>query len=138
MTTNSFYLRNMLLHYDKQLVTARRLARYRQAMRLASGEEESAIPPEVKRRFMVERVAREIMENLLLAGSDNPVVREIRQKLEQELGETLTFTYPPTQLDIQVFRAGPEGPVEVAPAEKARILDRLWHIALETVDETML
>lgn len=138
MAINSFYLRNMLLQYDRQLVTARRLDRYRRAMRRASGEEENAVPPAVKRRFMVERVAREIMENLLLAGSDNPVVREIRQRLEQEQGEAFTFTYPPTQPDIQVFRTGPEGAVEVTAAEKAQILDRLWRIALETVDETML
>ncbi len=125
----------MLSSYGRQLVTARRLARYRQALR---GAEEPVIPPEVKRRLLVERIAREVMENLLIAGSDNPVVDEIKERLQQEFGERLTFTYPPSQLEIQVFREGPDGQEEIAPAEKMAILDKLWEITLETVDETML
>ncbi len=125
----------MLSSYGRQLVTARRLARYRQALRGAEGP---VIPPEVKRRLLVERIAREVMENLLIAGSDNPVVDEIKERLQQEFGERLTFTYPPSQLEIQVFREGPDGQEEIAPAEKMAILDKLWEITLETVDETML
>lgn len=138
MNTNSFYIRNMLLHYDRQLVTARRLARYRQALRVAGGEDEPSIPADVKRRLMVERVAREIFENLIFAGSDNPIVQEVRQQLDQELGKRFTFTYPPTSLDVQIFRNLPEGKVEVAPAEKGAILDKLWAITLAKVDDTML
>jgi alkanesulfonate monooxygenase SsuD/methylene tetrahydromethanopterin reductase-like flavin-dependent oxidoreductase (luciferase family) len=125
----------MLFSYGRQLVTARRLARYRRALR---GAEEPVIPPEVKRRALVERVAREIMENLLVSGSDNPVVDEIEQRLQEEFGAHLIFTYPPMQLEIQVFREGPNGPEEIAPAEKMNALDRLWEITLEIVDETML
>ena len=129
------YTRHMLSSYGKQLVTARRLARFRQATR---GAEEPVIAPEVRRRLLVERIAREIMENLLISSSDNPVVDEIRKRLQKEYGEQLTFTYPPSRLEIQVFREGPEGQEEIAPAEKVGILDRLWEITLETVDETML
>lgn len=138
MSTNSFYIRNMLLHYDRQLVTARRLARYRQVLRHAEGGEEPAIPPDVKRRIMVERVAREIFENLIVTGSDNPVVEEVRTELDRQSGERFTFTYPPTGLDVQIFREGSTGPEEVAPAEKGTILDRLWAITLAKVDDTML
>ena len=135
MDTPSLYTRHMLSSYGKQLVTARRLARYRRALR---GAEEPVIPPEVKRRLLVERVAKEIMENLLISGSDNLIVDEIRKRLQKEFGEQLTFTYPPMQLEIQVFREGPHGQEEIAPAEKMNVLDRLWAITLETVDETML
>lgn len=138
MSTNSFYIRNMLLHYDRQLVTARRLARYRQALRYAEGGEEPAIPPDVKRKIMVERVAREIFENLIVTGSDNPIVEEVRAELNRQTGERLTFTYPPGGLDVQIFRQHGSVPEEVAPAEKAAILDRLWAITLTKVDETML
>ncbi|UZP67010.1 hypothetical protein N1030_15575 [Desulfovibrio mangrovi] len=138
MSVKSFYIRNMLLKYDKQLVTARRLARYNHALRLSRGEEEQGIPPDVKRSIMVERIAREVMESLLLSGSDNPIVQEIKKQLEDDVGETLHFKYPPTELDLQVYRETPEGPVEVTPAEKAVIMEKLWHISLDKVDATML
>lgn len=139
MSDKSFYIRNMLLQYDKQLVTSRRLARYKQALKLARGDnEEQSVPREVKRKAMVERVAREVMENLLLSGSDNVIVEEIKTQLEQEVGEKLHFKYPPTELDLQIFREGPKGPTEVPPAEKMVIMEKLWQIALENVDRTML
>ncbi|MFV0347197.1 MAG: DVU0524 family FlgM-associated protein [Halodesulfovibrio sp.] len=138
MSVKSFYIRNMLLKYDKQLVTARRLARYNQALRLLRGEEEESVPPDVKRGMMVERIAREVMESLILSGSDNAVVQEIKKQLEEEVGETLIFKYPPTELDLQVFRETPQGPVEVSPAEKAVIMEKLWNISLDKVDSTML
>ena len=135
MDTPTLYTRHVLSSYGRQLVTARRLARYRQTLRAREGP---AIAPEVKRRLLVERIAKEVMENLLIAGSDNPVVDEIKERLQREFGERLTFTYPPAQLEIQVFKEGPGGQEEIAPAEKLCILDRLWEITLETVDETML
>ncbi len=138
MSVKSFYIRNMLLKYDKQLVTARRLARYNQALKMARGDGEETLPPDVKRGIMVERIAREVMESLLLSGSDNPVVREIKEQLEREVGEKLTFTYPPTELDLQVYRETPGGPVEVTPAEKMVIMEKLWQISLDRVNATML
>jgi hypothetical protein len=126
----------MLSSYSKQLVTARRLARYRQVLR---GEEQPVVPPEVKRRLLVERIAKEVMENLLIAGSENPTVEEIKKRLHKEFGEQFIFTYPPSQLEIQIFREDPQGrQEEIAPAEKMKILDKLWEITLATVDETML
>lgn len=76
----SFYFRNMLLQYDRQLVTARRLARLKAELRERMP---AAVPTETKRRVMVEHVARELLDNLLFTGSDNPVVREVRQELNR-------------------------------------------------------
>ena len=134
---NSFYTQHMLLQYGRQLTTARRLARHHQAMRLASGQEDE-IPPEVKRKLMVERVTAEIVDNLFLTGSDNPVVHEVRERLNNALGETFTFRYPPGELDMRIFREREEGPEEVTPEQKTLIIERLWKIAQETVDATML
>lgn len=50
----SFYFRNMLLQYDRQLVTARRLARLKAELRERMP---AAVPTETKRRVMVEHVA---------------------------------------------------------------------------------
>lgn len=137
MDTSSFYMRNMLHQYGRQLVTSRRLARYHQVLRANAGVEPE-MSAEMRRRIMVERVSRELFENLLFTGSDNMVVEEVRKELAHTLGEKLSFRYPPGQLDIAITRDGPDGPIEVGPEEKARILAQVWKIIQARVDATML
>ncbi len=127
----------MLLQYGKQLTTARRLARHRHAMRLATGAD-GGPSAEQKRSLMVDRITGEIVENLLLTGSENPIVQEIKDRLNSEMGEEFTFRYPPGELDMRIFRQGETGPVEIFAEEKIRIMGRLWAIAQETVDAGML
>ncbi len=137
MTTRSFYMRNMLRGYDKQLVTARRLARHRRAL-AAVEPHEPEIPREVKRRQLVERVAKEIVENLIIVGSDNPLVQEIHDRLNKEFGMELVFTFPPTEQDLQIYKIAHGRETEVTSEEKIRILNRLWQVTLDKVNETML
>ena len=134
---SSYYMQHMLLQYGRQLTTARRLARHRQAMRLAEGRAPEPSPEE-KRRLMVRRVTSEIVENLLLAGSDNPIVTEVMQRLNEALGEEILFRFPPGELDMLLFRQGEHGEEELSPEEKGKVMGLLWHIAEETVDATML
>ena len=151
--STSYYMQHMLLQYGRQLTTARRIARHRQAMRLTSGEEPS-IPAETRRRVMVERVTGEVVENLLLAGSDSSIVTEVRERLEEELGTTILFRYPPGELDMRIYRrrqistdSAEEQHLpsdrdaeleEILGEDKMRIMDTVWRVAREIVDETML
>ncbi len=136
METQSFYTRQMLLQYGRQLVAARRLARYEQLTgRRAVGQDDAA----AQRRAMVERIAREIMENLIFSGSDNPVVQEVHETLDRETGESHVFRYPPGSLEIRIFRLDPDGSEEELGAEARQVvMARLWDVTLRTVDATML
>ena len=134
---SSYYMQHMLLQYGRQLTTARRLARHREAMRLA-GVFVPDPAPEEKRRLMVRRVASEIVENLLLTGSDNPIVSQVKERLNEALGEEILFRFPPGELDMLLYRHGENGEEELGPEEKGRVMGLLWHIAEETVNETML
>lgn len=137
MNTQSFYTRQMLLQYGRQLVAARRLARYDHLTGRPSPVGTEAA--RVKRRAMIERIAREIMENLIFSGSENPIVQEVREALARELGERFTFRYPPADLGLQIFRSGQdEGEREVTGEEKQAIMSRLWDVTLRTVDASML
>ena len=137
MDIASFYMRNMLHQYGRQLVTSRRLARYHQVLRANAGVEPE-MSPAMRRTIMVERVSRELFENLLFTGSDNVVVEEVRRELAHTLGEGISFRYPPGQLDIALTRDGPSGPITVPPEEKERILGQVWKIIRTRVDATML
>jgi hypothetical protein len=131
----------MLRTYGRQVTTARRLARYRR-MQLPdepADAEETARLREAKRTDLVRRVALEIVDNCLVTGSDSPVVDEIKAQLEEEVGFPLRFTYPPGVLEMQLFREVPgEDPVELTGPARDAVLARLWDVALEKVDETML
>lgn len=94
---------------------------------------------EEKRRQMVARVTGEIVENLLLTGSDNPIVLEVKNRLNTAFGEELFFRYPPGELDIILLRQTEQnGEEELAAEEKERAMNLLWRIAEEVVNETML
>lgn len=141
LTATPYPVRAMLRTYGRQVTTARRLARYR---RLLTPEEavetdEAARRRETKRAELVRRVALEIVDNCLVTGSDSPVVEDIKAQLEVEIGFPLLFTYPPGVLEMQLFRAAPgETPRELTGQAKAAVLERLWEVALEKVDDTML
>jgi hypothetical protein len=134
----SVHMRAMLRRYESQLLNARRLARYRAALRLARGETEEAEPAEARRRRLVERVARELYEHLLYTGSENPVALDIRDELSVVAGGRIYFRYPPGEAALQLVREGGGGPEKISAAEKARLLEKLWHITLARVDGTML
>ncbi len=139
MSATAYDVRNMLRTYGKQATTARRLARYRRMLRAAGGEDEATISREAKRRELVERVTAEIMENLIVTGSENPVVADIKEQIEEEFGERFLYAYPPEEQDLQIFvlrDAVP--PVELRGEERTMFLQKLWEVALEKVDETML
>ena len=82
--------------------------------------------------------ARELLDNLLFTGSDNPVVREVRQELNRTLHGEYSFRYPPGEVDVRIFREEPEGSRELTSEERKNILAALWEITLSKVDATML
>lgn len=135
MEPTPFYLRNMLLQYDKQLINARRLVRYERSLR---DNDVPVIPQDIKRKILVERVARELYDNLIFTGSTNPIIDEICADLGKRFGAQFSFHFPPGELDIQIARKTPQGSQEIDEEEKRIVLEALWHITLHKVNETML
>lgn len=131
-------VRLMLRTYGKQLTSAKRLARFKRALALSGAQDMVSISREARRKELVERIAQEVIENLLVNGQDNPVVTRVLADLEQELGERVLFDYPLDGGEVQILRLTTEGPQEILPDEKMRIMRRLWEITLNNVDDTML
>ena len=130
----------MLRTYGKQLTNAKRLARFKRALSLSSGQQQDfvSVSHEARRKELVERIAQEVIENLLVNGHDNPVISRVLSALETDLGEQVLFDYPLDGGEVKILRQTPQGPMEVGPEEKTRIMRRLWEITMEKVDETML
>jgi hypothetical protein len=139
VTVNNYLVKTVLQTYDRHLGTARRIARLNKALSQAGITDSVSISPDAKRKQLVERIAREIVDNLLVAGSSNPVVQDIRKDLEEQVGLRLLFSYSPDKGELVVHKQqGPSGTEQATPEERDEILERLWTIALNKVDETML
>lgn len=138
MANSPAEIRTMLRTYGKQLSSAKRLARFRRALKLTESQDIVSISRQAKRREMVEKISREIIENLIVAGSENPVVTDIVDQLELDFGERYYFEYPLDGNDVQILKETPEGIIDLPPADKAQVMNRLWEITLEKVDATML
>ncbi len=137
MNVDSFYTRQMLLQYGKQLVAARRLARYDRLIGHSQPAPADAVA--LKRRMMVERVAHEITDNLIFSGSDNVLVHQVLTALNEELGQVVVFRYPPGEFDFKVFRVLEDGTeIVIEGNERAKVIALLDQIALAIVDATML
>ena len=138
MSASPAELRRMLHTYGRQLTSAKRLARFRRALRMSRAQDEVDISRQARRRALVERIAQEIMENLIVDSRENPMVGEILALLERDVGERLLFEYPLDGGDVRVLRETEAGPQEIVGDERTRILRRLWEITLVKVDATML
>jgi len=139
LTAIPYQVRAMLRTYGRQVTTARRLARYRRSLQAAEAEDEVRISREAKRRELVGRVAAEIVENCIVTGSDTPVVEDLKAELEEELGFPLLFAYPPEDQEMRIFKVeAANAPEELTGEVKTAVFKRLWELALEKVDETML
>lgn len=128
----------MLRTYSRQLVTARRLARIHRIMRAGWPDDEVRSQKEARRRQLVERVAREIIDNLLVTGAENPVAGEIKTELERRYGAEFFFEFPFMEQDLQIFRRSDGQLTRLTPEEVQEVLGSLWLVALDKVDETMI
>ena len=129
-------VRTMLRTYGKQLSSAKRLARFRQA--ISGIEPMDDVAKQAKRRELIQRIAHEVIENLIVNASPTPVVKAVLVQLERDMGEQFVFEYPLEGGDVQILRETQSGPQEVTGPERDRIMRRLWEITLSKVDGTML
>jgi len=138
VANNPAEIRNMLRTYGKQLTSAKRLARFRRALKRSESADTVSISRQARRRELVEKVSREIIENLIVSGNENPVVSDILEQLELDFGDRYVFEYPLDGSDVQVLKETPEGVSDLPREEKAQVMNRLWEITLDKVDRTML
>jgi len=124
VANNPAEIRNMLRTYGKQLTSAKRLARFRRALKRSESPDTVTISRQARRRELVEKVSREMSD--------------ILEQLELDFGDRYFFEYPLDGSDVQVLKETPEGVRDLPRDEKAQVMNRLWEITLDKVDRTML
>ena len=93
---------------------------------------------QARRRELVQKIAHEVIENLIVNTTHSPVVAAILDQLESEFGKAYLFEYPVDGSDVQILRETERGPIIVESPERDKVMRRLWEITLSKVDNTML
>ncbi len=138
MTVNPFLVKSVVRTYDQHQDTGRRIARFKLYMDRAGQGDSVSISKEAKRRQLVEKISREIVDNLIGSDSTNPVVGDIKKELRKEFGTDMMFRYPADGNGLQILKKTDQGVTELTNGEKDAVMRRLWEIALTRVDQTML
>jgi hypothetical protein len=127
----------MLQGYERQLLSARRLARLRVRVRTAEGQPPEDPDPSVKRRLFVEKAARELYETLVFTGGRNPVAESIRTEFGRQFGRGVQFTYPPGER-LKIVAEGENGLEPLSEAEQRRTRHLLRQVIRQLVERSML
>ena len=130
-------LRIMLQGYERQLLSARRLARFCAQGRLAEGFEPEDPDPSIKRRLFVEKTARELYDTLCFTGSQNPIVEDVRTEFGKRLGKNVRFAYPPGER-LNIVAEGESGLEPLPEAEQLRARHLLRQVIRQLVERSML
>ena len=138
MTVNPFLVKNVVRTYDQHQETGRRIARFKKYMDRAGQGDSVSISKEAKRRQLVEKVAGEIVDNLIGSDTPKPVVREIKSQMAKEIRKEVLFRNPSQGSGLQILKQTDQGVTELTNGEKDAFMRRLWEIALTRVNETML
>lgn len=131
---NTFYSRNMSQPTARPMVNG--LSHRRVSSRVANSQQ--TMSTEMKRKIMIERVARDLFETLLLTDDNMPVANDVRQSLNSEFGEKLFFQTMLGSMNVSILRQTSGGREELSPAQQAQVLDRAWALTLDKVEETLL
>lgn len=128
-------IQNILRNYQRQSSTNKQLAELRKAVNQKPTENDRVkLSSQGKREQLVENISREIMDNLINSKTENPVVSEIKQELEQEFNTSFLFQFIPKENRTIVRKGNGE---QVGELERNQIMDRLWELTRKKVNETM-
>lgn len=128
--------RNIFRQYEKQLLAARQLARFR-ARNLGVDPRDYEEPsPQRHRGNCVSKVAEELSLSLMISGNPFPVFESIRKDLSRQLNKEVEFVYPPGK-KLRIFVRESNG-LRPLNEQEQELADReLERITLHHVDEEM-
>jgi hypothetical protein len=139
MVITSYHIQNILRTYSHQLSEGTRLARSRK-VDSAGRNDFVKISTEARKRFMVEKISQEIVQNLGNGLERNDTAREILDRLSQEYGQPLDVALEEDQgLVFQITgRDSGQDPGTLSPADSAQLKTRLMDITKAVISDNLL
>lgn len=129
-------LNRILEVYEKQVLTARQLARFRAKSRKAAGLEPSDPERGLNRNKTISSVVEELSLTLMFTGNKFPVIEDIRKEVSRQLEKEVEFVYPPGK-PLKYYIRDEQGLRRLTPQEQQFMDEALLRITRQKVDEKM-
>jgi hypothetical protein len=138
MLIPSHQIHNVLKVYGKQLSQTRMLERQKELDRKQTMDNVN-ISAEAKRQSIIDKVAADIVDRITQSGPQDDVEKEIIDKLEGELGKSVTFnSRREDKFVFNVIDGNNEKTTNTLEVENSMFLiKRLEQLAKEAVDKNM-
>jgi hypothetical protein len=133
MVINNFQVQHILRTYSQQLAQGSRTSKSK-AQKGSFQKDEVTLSSESKKRWVVDRVAQEIIDQLASGSEPSPTAREVRDQLGSEYGRLLEVSRGEDQEIVFKTLDEAQGTKESLPSsENERLRRKLVEIAHSVV-----
>lgn len=139
MVITSYHIQNILRTYSQQLSEGTRLARVRKADR-AEQPDFVKISTEARKRFMIEKISQEMVQNLGSGMERSNTAQEILNRLSQEYGQPLNVALQGDQDLVFNVMDQDNGQVvnTLSPNDSEQLKIRLMDITKAVVSDNLI
>jgi hypothetical protein len=139
MVITSYHIQNILRTYSQQLSEGSRLARTRK-MDGVDRNDFVKISTEARKRYMIEKISQEMVQNLGSGLERNNTAEEILNRLSREYGQPLDVDLKADQGLVFKIRGRDDGqvPESLSPAASEQLKTRLMDITKAVISDNLL
>ncbi len=139
MVITSYHIQNILRTYSQQLSEGTRLARNRKMDRV-DRDDLVKISTEARKRYMIEKISQEMVQNLGSGLERNNTAEEILNRLSREYGQPLDVDLKEDQGLVFKIKGRDDGqvPESLSPAASEQLKTRLMDITKAVISDNLL
>ncbi len=124
---------NILQKYNDQLSRTKRAVVFKKALKIKeSSEDKVTLSKEGRRRELIDKLSREIINNLVVSDEPTGIAMEIKGEVEEEVGMRLLFEFDPKEKSIIIRR---EDKTRLSPIQQKEIVGILKKVTREKLEK---
>lgn len=132
MTTSRII--NVIQKYYIQQNRSKRIALLKNTLRFEVSEDKVSLSEDGRRKELISRLTKEIVNNLIIAKNHPKIVQEITRELENEYEHRFVFKFDPKEKSLTVRR---EDKKELTEREQEEIIKKLRDITYKKLNSLL-
>jgi len=125
---------NAIQKYHIQQSRSKRIWALKNLLTPQLSEDKVSLSEKGKRKELISRLTKEVVNNLINAKNQPEIVQEIKQELEHEYGHKLFFKFDPKEKSLTVRR---EDKRQLSETEQEELIKKLWDITYKKLNSVL-
>ena len=125
---------NAIQKYHIQQNRSKRIWALKNILTRQLSEDKVSLSEQGKRKELISRLTKEVVNNLISAKNQPEIVQEIKQELEDEYGHKLVFKFDPKEKSLTVRR---EDKRQLSETEQEELIKKLWNITYKKLNSVL-